>query len=75
MLPDPIKFLYKCIPEYFLLVLIIVSSGCAPQRIPEKENLNLSQEFSDYWFAGAAELTSYKLEQARYGEVHPAARF
>lgn len=29
----------------------------------------LSQEFKDYWYAGDAELTSYKLEQARYGEI------
>lgn len=27
--------------------------------------------FSDYWHQGQAELTSYALEQARYGEVHP----
>lgn len=29
----------------------------------------LSQEFKDYWYAGEAEITSYKLEQARYGEL------
>ncbi len=28
-----------------------------------------SQEFKDYWYAGKAEITSYKLEQARYGEI------
>lgn len=27
--------------------------------------------FSDYWHQGKAEITSYELEQARYGEVHP----
>lgn len=30
---------------------------------------NLSQEFKDYWYAGSAEITSYKLTQARYGEL------
>ena len=30
---------------------------------------DLSQEFKDYWYAGKAEITSYKLEQARYGEI------
>lgn len=30
----------------------------------------LSSEFNNYWYAGDAEITSYKLEQARYGEVH-----
>jgi len=28
-----------------------------------------SQAFKDYWYAGVAEITSYKLEQARYGEI------
>ena len=26
--------------------------------------------FNDYWYAGEAELTSYTLQQARYGEIH-----
>lgn len=29
----------------------------------------LSPEFKEYWYAGEAEITSYKLEQARYGEL------
>jgi len=29
----------------------------------------LSEEFNKYWYAGEAEITSYKLEQARYGEL------
>lgn len=29
----------------------------------------LSKEFKDYWYNGTAEVTSYKLEQARYGEI------
>lgn len=28
-----------------------------------------NQQFKDYWYAGKAEITSYKLEQARYGEL------
>ncbi|MEM7584981.1 MAG: hypothetical protein AAF560_16425, partial [Acidobacteriota bacterium] len=27
--------------------------------------------FGSYWYQGKAEITSYQLEQARYGEVHP----
>lgn len=27
--------------------------------------------FGDYWYRGLAEVTSYELEQARYGAVHP----
>ena len=29
----------------------------------------LSEEFKKYWYAGEAELTSFELEQARYGEI------
>ncbi|MBD0849356.1 septum formation inhibitor Maf [Maribacter arenosus] len=29
----------------------------------------LSKEFKDYWYAGNAEVTSYALEQAHYGEL------
>ncbi|GAL73363.1 hypothetical protein [Jejuia pallidilutea] len=28
----------------------------------------LSQQFKDYWYAGTAEISSYELNQARYGE-------
>jgi len=39
----------------------------------EKESLptktKLTSEFKFYWYAGNAEITSYKLEQARYGEM------
>ena len=28
-----------------------------------------SQQFKDYWYAGEAEITSYELSQARYGEL------
>ncbi len=29
----------------------------------------LTDDFKNYWYAGEAEITSYKLEQARYGEL------
>lgn len=35
----------------------------------EKPAKKLSQEFKSYWYGGEAEITSYKLEQARYGEL------
>lgn len=37
----------------------------APKEVP----FNLAINFSDYWNNGEAEITSYHLEQARYGEV------
>lgn len=38
---------------------------------PSIKDRSISQEFKDYWYAGKAEITSYKLEQGRYGEVRP----
>ena len=35
------------------------------------EKRNLSQEWKDYWYAGTAEISSFKLDQARYGEIRP----
>ena len=35
-------------------------------QAPKKQ---LSQEFKDYWYNGTAEITSYSLQQARYGEI------
>ncbi|TVZ60003.1 hypothetical protein NA63_2548 [Flavobacteriaceae bacterium MAR_2010_105] len=34
-----------------------------------KEAFKPTTEFKAYWYAGEAEITSYKLEQARYGEI------
>lgn len=31
---------------------------------------HINQEFKNYWYAGDAELSSYKLQQARYGELN-----
>lgn len=38
-----------------------------PKTLQPKKQL--SQEFKEYWYAGNAEITSYRLEQARYGEL------
>ncbi|MEL6639199.1 MAG: septum formation inhibitor Maf, partial [Bacteroidota bacterium] len=29
-----------------------------------------NKQFDEYWYRGEAELNSYRLEQARYGEIH-----
>ncbi len=31
--------------------------------------VNISKDFKEYWYAGKAELSSYKLSQARYGQL------
>lgn len=39
------------------------------KTLPKAKAFKQSQEFKDYWYAGNAEISSYKLEQARYGEM------
>ena len=51
-----------------LLYFLCLPSTAAPQG---EEEPTSSAEFGAYWNQGEAELTSYELEQARYGEVHP----
>ena len=62
-----------------LLVFLLASAGCAVQEeseTPETEVRGASLEsispdpFGDYWYQGEAEITSYELEQARYGSMH-----
>lgn len=36
---------------------------------PLKNAIPLSQDFKNYWYNSEAEITSYKLEQGRYGEM------
>lgn len=50
--------------SYLSLILFFSSCGNDQQK-----ELKLSQEFKDYWYSGEAEITSYELDQARYGEM------
>lgn len=55
-------------------MLILSFVACAPSnsqnRKVESKTVEKPGDFNDYWYAGEAEITSYKLEQARYGEIH-----
>ena len=69
----------------FLILFGVIILGCKEQTtdsnsvdlalndevVPIKKNPKkpLSEEFKKYWYAGSAEITSYKLQQARYGEL------
>jgi hypothetical protein len=70
---------------HFLAIffIIFISNSCKENKTEASEDIAiseikteiikpktiLSKEFNDYWYAGEAEITSYKLEQARYGEM------
>lgn len=69
--------------QYFIILLVTLSVSCVNQRkeVTEKieapivnvekseKRLNLSSEFKSYWYNGEAEVSSFELEQARYGEI------
>ncbi len=53
---------------YLLITVFFLVLGCS-EKGSEKSPLQLSEQFKEYWFSGEAEITSYHLEQARYGEL------
>ncbi|WP_229724626.1 septum formation inhibitor Maf [Winogradskyella forsetii] len=67
----------------FSIALLVTLLSCKENNTSTSENKTISQtktqpstpktklssEFKDYWYNGEAEITSYKLEQARYGEI------
>ena len=67
----------------YSIILILFLSACQPgperetssnlntppPATPVKEARKLTPEFKEYWYSGVAELSSYTLEQARYGEI------
>lgn len=57
----------------FLLFLFACSSEDNPTKDPQNNAVQVvdkGNNFNEYWYQGKAEITSYKLEQARYGELH-----
>lgn len=62
---------FKKLKAMATVVAVAALIGCSVINSKEQDvNRPLSQEFKDYWYSGKAELTRYKLEQARYGEIH-----
>lgn len=49
----------------FLIFIYFFASSSS-----DAQSGSTDKDFSQYWFQGKAELTSYSLEQARYGEIH-----
>jgi len=55
----------------FLAVIVLLASCQAPAPTQNTSPAIVVKpvSFSDYWYKGGAEITSYELQQARYGEV------
>ncbi|WP_426061590.1 hypothetical protein [Hymenobacter sp. B1770] len=53
--------------------VLLIGAQCSSTpntEAPPAQAAPLPSEFGSYWFQGKAELTSYDLTQARYGELH-----
>lgn len=50
------------------LIVLFTLVACSSSQSQDKKVV--ANDFNGYWYAGEAELTSYKLQQARYGETH-----
>ncbi|ADY30970.1 hypothetical protein [Cellulophaga lytica] len=72
----------KLVELGIIAATLLVSNACkekiqtqdvaavTPEKVIEKkEPKPLSNQFKKYWYNGTAEITSYNLEQARYGEL------
>ncbi|MEM6629685.1 MAG: hypothetical protein AAF694_08425 [Bacteroidota bacterium] len=66
----------KCI-GLIIAICLLGFWGCQPTSSHDTYSYTLASQmlpdqnqFGAYWYQGKAELTSYELEQARYGEVH-----
>lgn len=53
--------------RFFYIFIALAFLSCGNDQEPASREL--SSEFQDYWFSGKAEITTYKLQQARYGEI------
>ena len=57
-----------------LLVLFIFSTflflSCYEKTDSSNRLSPIGNDFKAYWYAGEAEISSYALQQARYGEIH-----
>ncbi|MEP5612635.1 MAG: hypothetical protein ABJP45_10315 [Cyclobacteriaceae bacterium] len=50
--------------------ILILAACTSTQSQTQGNSYEIPEGFNDYWYAGEAELTSFELQQARYGEIH-----
>lgn len=51
------------------LLLSMILVGCGPAQTQTYQTNPVDMDFKSYWYQGKAEVASYDLEQARYGEM------
>lgn len=59
------------INKILIIIAILQLNGCTVVGDDNPAPISHTPEdFKNYWYSGKAELTRYRLEQARYGEIH-----
>ncbi len=58
--------------NFMVLLLFFSLSSCSSSQTnsPIIEGPSKTESFDGYWYNSKAEISSYRLEQARYGEIH-----
>lgn len=51
-------------------VLLLFSACKSSSNFKQLEGPQKTEDFGSYWYQSKAEINAYKLEQARYGEIH-----
>lgn len=57
-------------PILFSLFFLFCTSPESKKEATTVIELQKHKDFNSYWYSGKAEITSYKLSQVRYGEIH-----
>ena len=62
---------------FVMLFFLMTAVACQQSQPPDSDSsahtspsYKLHKDFGSYWYAGVAEISSYKLKQVRYGEYH-----
>jgi len=65
---------------FFIILFWLTSCGISPEQTVNNNSTAtpyalqtsiVKDDFNQYWYAGEAEISSYDLQQVRYGEIHP----
>lgn len=51
-------------------IIFLLIACSSESKSPTLDDTAFDGDFNNYWYQGTAEISSYKLEQARYGEIH-----
>ncbi len=60
----------KMIFSHIAIVFLLFSSSCHQKTVVTAEQLRLDSIKINYWYNDEAEMSSYTLKQARYGQIH-----